>query len=77
MQKSLKVDQELEQSENSTKELNRDIQIYQSKLELLNGKMAKKRQKHEAEESDCEQEHAELLQRLKVILLYYKMKQFY
>ncbi|XP_065357072.1 coiled-coil domain-containing protein 40 [Calliphora vicina] len=64
-QKSLKVDQELEQSETSTKELNRDIQIYQSKLELLNAKMAKKRQQHESEESECEQEHAELLERLK------------
>ncbi|XP_037814483.1 coiled-coil domain-containing protein 40 [Lucilia sericata] len=64
-QKSLKVDQELEQSESSTRELNRDIQIYQSKLELLNAKMAKKRQQHESEESECEQEHAELLERLK------------
>ncbi|KAM7352104.1 lethal (2) 41Ab [Cochliomyia hominivorax] len=64
-QKSLKVDQELEQSENNSKELNRDIQIYQSKLELLNDKIAKKRQKHESEESDCEHEHAQLLVRLK------------
>lgn len=65
-QKSLKVDYELEQSESTTKELNRDIQIFQSKLELLNAKMAKKRQQHESEENACEQEHAELLERLKV-----------
>ena len=66
-QKSLKVDQQLEQSENTTKELNRDIQIYQSKLELLNTKIAKKRLQHESEENECEQEHFSLLERLKVI----------
>lgn len=65
-QKSLKLDQDLEQSETNTKELNRDIQIYQSKFELLNGKVAKKRQQHEAVENECEQEHAELVDKLKV-----------
>ncbi|XP_075151557.1 lethal (2) 41Ab [Haematobia irritans] len=64
-QKSLKLDQELEFSENNTKELNRDIQIYQSKLELLNAKVAKKRQQHELVENECEQEHADLVDKLK------------
>ncbi|XP_013109640.2 coiled-coil domain-containing protein 40 [Stomoxys calcitrans] len=64
-QKSLKLDQELEQSEVNTKELNRDIQIYQSKLELLNARVAKKRQHHELVENECEQEHAELVEKLK------------
>ncbi|XP_073822018.1 lethal (2) 41Ab [Musca autumnalis] len=64
-QKSLKLDQDLEQTENSTNELNREIQLYQSKLELLNAKIAKKRQQHETVENECEQEHGELVEKLK------------
>lgn len=65
-QKSLKVDSELEQSENTTSDLCRDVQAFQSKLEQLNVQMFKKRQKHENDESECEREHAELLDKLKV-----------
>ncbi|XP_061393544.1 coiled-coil domain-containing protein 40 [Musca vetustissima] len=64
-QKSLKLDQDLEKTEINTRELSREIQIYQSKLELLNAKVAQKRQKHETVENECEQEHGELVDKLK------------
>lgn len=65
-QKSLKVDQELEISENKTRELKLDIQKFTSKLELLNEKIYTKRKHHNVEESEYEHEQAELSQKLKV-----------
>ncbi|KAM8716563.1 hypothetical protein ACLKA7_003442 [Drosophila subpalustris] len=64
-QKSLKVDQQLEISENKTRDLKLDIQKYTSKLELLNEKIYNKRKHHDVEESEYEHEQAELSQKLK------------
>ncbi|XP_034472838.1 coiled-coil domain-containing protein 40 [Drosophila innubila] len=64
-QKSLKVDQQLEMSENKTRDLKLDIQKYTSKLELLNEKIYNKRKHHDVEESEYEHEQAELSQKLK------------
>ncbi|XP_017857433.1 PREDICTED: coiled-coil domain-containing protein 40 [Drosophila arizonae] len=64
-QKSLKVDQELEISENKTRDLRLDIQKYTSKLELLNEKIYTKRKNHDIEESEYEHEQFELSQKLK------------
>ncbi|XP_030246664.1 coiled-coil domain-containing protein 40-like, partial [Drosophila navojoa] len=64
-QKSLKVDQELEISENKTRDLRLDIQKYTSKLELLNEKIYTKRRNHDIEESEYEHEQFELSQKLK------------
>ncbi|KRF81690.1 coiled-coil domain-containing protein 40 [Drosophila virilis] len=64
-QKSLKVEQELEISENKTRDLKLDIQKFTSKLELLNEKIYTKRKHHNIEESEYEHEQAELSQKLK------------
>ncbi|XP_041451942.1 coiled-coil domain-containing protein 40 isoform X1 [Drosophila obscura] len=64
-QKSLKIDQELEISENKTKDLCMYIQKYTSKLEMLNEKMYKKRIHHDLEETEFEHEQTELSQKLK------------
>uniref|UniRef100_A0A1A9V2A3 Coiled-coil domain-containing protein 40 n=1 Tax=Glossina austeni TaxID=7395 RepID=A0A1A9V2A3_GLOAU len=64
-QKSLKIDQDLENAENTSRELTREIRLYESKLELLNQKISKRRQKHQFEENECQLEHGELLEKLK------------
>uniref|UniRef100_A0A1B0FG75 Coiled-coil domain-containing protein 40 n=1 Tax=Glossina morsitans morsitans TaxID=37546 RepID=A0A1B0FG75_GLOMM len=64
-QKSLKIDQDLENAENTSRELNREIRLYESKLEFLNQKISKRRQKHQFEENECQLEHGELLEKLK------------
>ncbi|XP_034669435.1 coiled-coil domain-containing protein 40 [Drosophila subobscura] len=64
-QKSLKIDQELETSENKTKDLYLYIQKYTSKLELLNEKIYKKRINHDMKETEFEHEQNELSQKLK------------
>ncbi|KAH8408186.1 hypothetical protein KR222_008764 [Zaprionus bogoriensis] len=64
-QKSLKVEQQLEISENKTRDLKLDIQKFTSKLELLNEKIYTKRKDHDEEESEYEHEQAELSQKLK------------
>lgn len=66
-QKSLKIDNDLEKSEETTRDLKRDIKLYTSKVEQLNEKMFKKVQKHESDENECELEHFDLLQKLKVV----------
>lgn len=65
-QKSLKVDQQLEISENKARDLKLDIQKFTSKLELLNEKIYTKRKSHSIEESAYEHEQAELSGRLRV-----------
>ncbi|XP_067621572.1 coiled-coil domain-containing protein 40 [Eurosta solidaginis] len=64
-QKSLKIDVDLEKQEEITKELERDIQTFLTKLELLNTKLGKARQQHDVEEGECQLEHAELVLKLK------------
>ncbi|KAL9925049.1 lethal (2) 41Ab [Glossina fuscipes fuscipes] len=64
-QKSLKIDQDLENAENTSRELTRELRLYESKLELLNQKISKRRQKHQFEENECQLEHGELLEKLK------------
>lgn len=65
-QKSLKIDVDLEKQEEATRELEHDIQIYLTKLELLNKKMCNARQQHDNEENECQMEHNELVLKLKV-----------
>ncbi|XP_068149439.1 LOW QUALITY PROTEIN: coiled-coil domain-containing protein 40 [Drosophila tropicalis] len=64
-QKSLKIDQELELSEKKTKELMLDIQKHTAKLELLNDKIYKTRKLYDHEETELEQVHTGLNERLK------------
>uniref|UniRef100_A0A034VR35 Coiled-coil domain-containing protein 40 n=1 Tax=Bactrocera dorsalis TaxID=27457 RepID=A0A034VR35_BACDO len=64
-QKSLKIDIDLEKQEEATKELEHDIQIYLTKVELLNKKMCNARQQHDNEENECQMEHNELVLKLK------------
>ncbi|XP_004521612.1 coiled-coil domain-containing protein 40 [Ceratitis capitata] len=64
-QKSLKIDVDLEKQEEATRELEHDIQIYLTKLELLNKKMCNARSQHDAEENECQMEHNELVLKLK------------
>lgn len=65
-QKSLKIDVDLQKQEEATRELEHDIQIYLTKLELLNKKMCNARQHHDTEENECQLEHNELVLKLKV-----------
>ncbi|XP_036342663.1 coiled-coil domain-containing protein 40-like [Rhagoletis pomonella] len=64
-QKSLKIDVDLEKQEEATKELERDIEIFLTKLEILNKKISKARQQHDTEENECQLEHTELVLKLK------------
>ncbi|XP_030384301.1 coiled-coil domain-containing protein 40 [Scaptodrosophila lebanonensis] len=64
-QKSLKIEQDLEISENKTKNLKQDIQKFTSKLELLNDKIYKKQLSHENEETEYAHEQSEMSQKLK------------
>ncbi|XP_055839091.1 coiled-coil domain-containing protein 40 [Episyrphus balteatus] len=64
-QKSLKIDNEMEQTENNTREIAREIQSFATKLELLSAKGYEKKKQHEATEFECEMEHFDLLEKLK------------
>ncbi|XP_054742885.1 coiled-coil domain-containing protein 40 isoform X2 [Anastrepha obliqua] len=64
-QKSLKIDVDLEKQEEATKELERDIQMFLTKLELLNKKISKARLQHDTKENECQLEHTELVLKLK------------
>jgi len=65
-QKSYKVDQDLEASEANVREINFEIHKFTKKIGILNEKVFVKQQEHHAEETNCEQEHAELLEKLRV-----------
>lgn len=69
-QKSLKIDADLEKTEETTREINREIQTNLVKIQCLNEKLSKKRQKHETDENECEVEHSNLLEKLKVFKCY-------
>lgn len=60
------MDQQLEISENTARDLKLDIQKYTSKLELLNEKIYTKRKNNDIEESEYEHEQADLSERLRV-----------
>ncbi|XP_055917310.1 coiled-coil domain-containing protein 40 [Eupeodes corollae] len=64
-QKSLKIDLEMENTENTGRELAREIRVFAKKLELLSAKGYEKKKQHETTESECEMEHFELLEKLK------------
>ncbi|XP_053960410.1 uncharacterized protein LOC128864683 [Anastrepha ludens] len=70
-QKSLKIDIDLEKQEEATKELERDIQMFLTKLELLNKKISKARLQHDTKENECQLEHTELVLKLKLGLRYW------
>lgn len=65
-QKSIKLDLELEKAEENAREINREIRNQRKILEQMDMKIHKKQKEQETEEKELEQEHDELIEKLKV-----------
>lgn len=64
-QKALKVEAELEQSQNEYREILRNLSNLNTKLDMSSAKLYEKRKIHEKEEMDCLMAHQETVEKLK------------
>lgn len=62
----MRIDSELQKLKNEEREAIRDMGKLNAQMDILSSKLYKKKKNHELEEGQCEMNHNELIEKLRV-----------